>query len=248
MTARSPVNPASLALQTPAQLAGLRDSHKSVAAHLARRGHRVGQAWEALGMLGVLLAVVSGIMAGSGLSGTSTEALAVAAVSSVFGLAVVLTGMGTVNSLGMVLGATWLAAALVPSLGMAPAVPVATALLAGALLAGIAIVVRVKIEEPRRSALRALARLDELDADRHPAYCVSMVDLCDAHPEVQAFQARIAAMGRRPTVEELEVAERWASGKVLRDEEALAMVTARQACARRNPGNDDGSLKGAANA
>lgn len=252
MTTRSPVNLASLALQTPVELAGLRDSLKSAAARLERRGQTVRRAWKALGWAGALLAVAVGMALGSGLSETSTEALAVAIVLSAFGLAVALTSMdekpGVVGGCGMVLGAAWLAAALAPGLSMASASPAAAALLAAVLLTGIAIVVHVKIEEPRQSALRALARLDELDADRHPEYCVSMVDLCDAHPEVQAFQARIAAMGRRPTVEELEVAERWASGKVVRDEEASAAAAARQACARLNPGNDDGSLKGAVNA
>lgn len=285
MTKRSPAaDLASLTLQTPAELEGLRDLRQSEADRLERRGHRIGRAWKALGRLGVLLAVAAGIVAGGGLGGSFTEAMAVAAVSSVFGLAVMLTTMdenpGVVGGYGMVLGATWLTAALAPGLGMASGVPAPAALLAAALLAGVAIVVHLKLEEPRQSALRALARLEELDADRHPEYCVGMVDLCDAHPEVQAFQARIAAMGRRPTVEELEVAERWAVDKVLRDEEASAADTARQACARLNPSsaesfpaapfgaggagpgqavaavsgegktafNDDGSLKGAANA
>lgn len=265
----------SIPLFSPAELELRRDRLRQDAARLRRRERQADRAWVVLGFLGLLVAVgvASGVIfseqSGNLPNGWHSLATGVSLVGLALALASVESGgsLRVVYVCGMVLGATWPTAVLAPG----PWPVFLTALSVVALSAWAAALVRRKVEFPRDTAEQELRRLEELDAERHPDSCVDMVALCDAHAEVRALQARIAALGRRPTVGELSAVKGWARTKGVRDRETAAEAAARQACERLAPAssawspesdrvllarsaevktafNGDGSLRGAVDA
>lgn len=106
------------------------------------------------------------------------------------------------------------------------------------------------IKRPRRRANKALAALEQLGANRNDPKsehaCIDYDRFVAQHPEIAAYQARVAALGRRPVMAELNAARNWITSAPQRQEDegrrrqsAQAdqerRQAAEQACARLSP-------------